>query len=143
METTIIQSIYAGISGSVDNKTKLLGYYPYDFDKVYMNNPAILAKMGDTTIQAMGKHRYEYTYNTQFILFYENLSFSNIETLQNILISNVYDVLNANTCTRDYNVWNIQTGDINQYATPSSTGYQANMVVRKLTISYITTKTIT
>lgn len=65
MEISIINDIIDLLKNqsSVLN-LKYAGYYPWDFDKVPMNMPCILVKLGDTNVTAMGHRRYEYDYTT-------------------------------------------------------------------------------
>lgn len=142
MEITITDLFKTEIDKIAD--IKYIGYYPYDIQKITMNMPCVLIKMGDTIISAMGHRRYQYTYTTQIIL-YSNQSFTNIQTMQQNIITAVYTVLTDTSnavCLDHLDQFNIEAGDIGQYIQASSTGYNANIVVRKLILNYTITKTI-
>lgn len=142
MEISIIQSIITALRSI--SGIKYIGYYPYDFDKIVMNMPGILIKLGDTQIDAMGHRRYQYTYNTQLILYFTMPLSVNIQTIEAEVINAIYTkLLTLSTiCLTALDTWTIQTGDINEYTLPSTTGYNNNILVRKLNLNYTIQKTI-
>jgi len=52
VETTFIKTLITAIkeNTTLSDKLKTIGFYPYDIDKVTMNMPAILFKLGDIEI---------------------------------------------------------------------------------------------
>lgn len=113
-----------------------------DFQYITNRMPALLIKFGDTQINAMGHRMYQYTYNTQFIL-YTTDTFEDIENMEAAIMSAVYDTLtdtSGDICLHHLDQFTIQAGNINDYISPDSTGYNANITVRKLTLNYTITK---
>lgn len=143
VETTFIKTLITAIkeNTTLSDKLKTIGFYPYDIDKVTMNMPAILFKLGDIEIQNMGHTNFYYTYHTQIILYYDN--FKSIQPIQDALIPLLLDQLNNINCMRQIEGFSIQSGDVNEYMLPSTTGYNANIVVRTITLDYTINRHLT
>lgn len=132
VENNIITSITNGLQAL--DTTFTIGMYPYDFKNIGLKLPAVLFKYGDSIISSIGKGQYLYQLSTQVICFYNKLD--QIQSTQDDIIKVCINSLNKNTCTYDVGDIIIQTGDIGDFMTPSSPGYNANMIVRKLTLNY-------
>ena len=120
-----------------------VGYYPYDFKYITMKMPALLIQLNNSTVQSYGHHKYDVIANTTFIL-YSTDSFQTILNLQQSIVDTIIQKLHdiSGYCVKQIGNIQIQAGDINQYILPSDTGYNANVVVRKITQNYTFTKII-
>lgn len=134
-------------------KTKLqkianlyVGYYPYDYPYIQTDNYATLIKLSDAIISTDGHHNYDKQCNTQLILF-SNDGLSNTLDKQTTIVVDILEVLHTNAGKCNYGIIGIgdvqiTTGDINDYALPSSTGYNGNVIVRRININYTIRKII-
>lgn len=141
MEYNIVQEIKTAIQTIPD--IKYIGYYPYDFGKVTMNMPAVLIKYSDSIIQALGHHNYEVNASTDIILYRDNNDIASALQIESGIIDTIVQTLhNSQYCVTGVGQFQIYTGDINQYILPSQTGYNGQMIVRKMTVNYQFTKII-
>ena len=134
MEFEIIDEIYKDLQTNITNLN--LGYYPYDYEFIGNNLPSLLIKLGDKIVQAKGHGTYDVFTTTQFILYTIDGIQKTLQLQQSILHSIISSLHDMTNCIIDINDTNIQSGDINDYQSPSQTGYNANIIVRKISQSY-------
>lgn len=130
--------IIAGIYTSLKEIPNLyVGYYPTDYEVITNNLPAVLIKPSDSNVVAVGSHIYDIQATVQLILYSDNIILTVLDT-QLLILDKIITYLHSQStqCVTNVQDTIIQTGDINQYITPGSTGYNANIIVRKLTQQY-------
>lgn len=142
MEYNIVQAIYSALQDITD--IKYLGYYPYDFDKVTMNMPAVLIKYSDSVVQALGHHRYNVQASTDILLYRDRNDIASALSIESQIIDTIVQTLHglSGQCITGIGNFEVYTGDINQYIQPSTTGYNGQIIVRKLTVNYAFDKII-
>lgn len=135
MEYDIIDTIKSALTTALPNF--YIGYYPSDYQYIFNSMPALLIKLGDNSISAEGHHKYIVVANTQFILYSMDSIDDVLDDEQKILDTIIETLHSISTdCIRNIMDTTIQAGDINDYVSPSQTGYNANIIVRKLTTTY-------
>lgn len=141
MEYNIVQEIYTALQDI--EQIKYIGYYPYDYQKVTMNMPAVLIKYSDSTVQAMGHHKYEVNASTDIILYRNQKDIVSALKIESQIIDVITQTLSdSEYCITAFGNFEIQTGDINEYIVSSDIGYNGQMIVRKLIVNYQFTKII-
>lgn len=143
MEYEIIQALIESLS-----QIQQLGYigeYPYDFQYISNKMPAILIKYGDAIVDSGEGHTiYTVQSQTEFILYTTDTILRTLQ-LEQLIIKTIIQTLHdlATQCISQINDTTIQTGDVSDYLTPSDTGYNANIKIRKITQNYKFRKIIT
>lgn len=135
--------IITAIKTQIEKIDKLyVGYYPYDYQYIFNNMPACLIKLGDKTVSTLGHGNYDMFTTVQFILYITDTLSNTLQYEQNIFKAIITSLLAQDNLIIQINETNIQSGDINQYQTPSQTGYNANIIVRKISQSFTFRKQI-
>lgn len=121
-----------------------VGYYPYDYEFITLKMPCVLLKPSDSQIVSLGHHKYEVNASTEVICYRDNKSFEDASGMEQSIIDTITEYFHDNSthCITQIGDYIVQTGDINQYIQPSQTGYNANIIVRKITVNYQFTKII-
>lgn len=115
-----------------------IGYYPYDYAYIINRLPCVLIKFGNTNVSSPdGLHTYDVVASTQFIL-YSNLGIEQSLDIEQSIITKIIETLHNNStyCIIGISDTAVQAGEINEYISPDTTGYNANILVRKIIQSY-------
>lgn len=115
-----------------------IGYYPYDYGYIINRLPCVLIKFGNTNVSSPdGLHTYDVIASTQFIL-YSNKGIEQSLDIEQSIITKIIETLHNNStyCINGIADTAVQAGEINEYISPDTTGYNANILVRKIIQSY-------
>lgn len=115
-----------------------VGYYPYDYDYITNKLPSVLIKFSNGTVfSSDGHHNYQYDVYTQFMLYITDTLQNVLDMQQSIIYTIIQTLHNQSTyCVLHIGQTTIQTGDITEFIDPSTPGYNANIIVRKITQNY-------
>ena len=141
MEYDILTAIHDAIQTALP--TVYVGYYPQDYEFIHSYSTACLLKLQDNQVTAQGHFKYDIATETSVVLF-STQNIASVLSNEQTIIRTVVSTINSKTdCIvgRAGNLY-IQAGDINQYQSPSSTGYNGKYIVRKLKFEYTIRKII-
>ncbi len=118
---------------------KYVGFYPDDYKNVVITNmPACLVQNGNSTTQFHAGRRNN---NRMYIsvMLYSDYSVSRLEQvlqLQNDVIEAVIADIHYDSIVSNIFGYSVQVGDITDFLTPSTSGMNGNMTVRKITFDF-------
>ena len=119
---------------------KYVGYYPDDYKTVasFINLPSALIFNGDGSTQfRSGRRNYNRVYISVFL--YTDFSISRVEqvlSIQDEVILAVISDIQYGTLVSNIWGYTVQVGDITDLISPSTTGMNGNMTVRKITFDF-------
>lgn len=136
MQYLIVEQLKTALQ-TID-QISFIGYYPYDYAYIINRLPCVLIKFGNTNVSSPdGLHTYDVVASTQFIL-YSNLGIEQSLDIEQSIITKIIETLHNNStyCINGIADTAVQAGEINEYISPDTTGYNANILVRKIIQSY-------